>query len=197
MSNTFAPNGFQSSSFIAGLGQSFGLTAGKVAYNASAIYRGDPVILTSGKIAVATVTGNTGAAIAGIAESFSWVSTAQGRRVYQSFYPGSDSVGNADVDVLFQGSPESLFVVQVGNAGAAGSSSNLAAQADIGAFFNFYTGTGNVYSGMSGFSLDYATKNTTQGTLPFVLQAILQAPVTDPTSANNLVVVGIASYTKF
>ena len=81
--------------------------------------------------------------------------------------------------------------------GAAGSGTNQAAQADVGSFFNFYTGSGNTSSGLSGFSLDYATKNSSQGVLPFVLQAIVQPPLSDPTSANNLVVVGIATLTKF
>ena len=187
MTNANAPRGFGSSSFTAGLGQTFGITKGLMAYNASACYRGDPVILSGGKIAVATVTGNTGAAIAGIAESFSWVSIAQQRKVWQSYYPGSDSVNNADVTVHYQGNPQALFDVQV-NGGPA-------VQADIGSFFNWATGTGNVYSGLSGFSLDYSTKNATQGSLPFVLQEILQAPGTDPTSAYNIVRVGIATLT--
>lgn len=188
MTNTNSPRGFNSSSFVPGLAQAYGLTYAPMAYNASAVYRGDPLILSSGLVAVATTTGNTGAAIVGVAESFSWVSIAQGRRVWQSYYPGSDSQGNANVDVLFQGSPEALFDVQV-NGGPA-------VQADVGSFFNWATGTGNTYSGLSGFSLDYSTKNATQGVLPFVLQAILQPPYTDPTSAYNIVRVGIATLTK-
>lgn len=189
MTNTNSPRGFNSSSFIAGSEPNFGLTPGLMAYNASACYRGDPLILSAGLVAVATVTGNTGAAVAGVAESFKWVSIAQSRTVWQSYYPGSDSQGNAPVEVLFQANPHALFDVQV-NAGPA-------LQADIGEFFNFATGSGNTYSGLSGFSLDYSTKNATQGTLPFVLQAILQSPDTDPTSAYNIVRVGIASLTKF
>ena len=195
MTNTFAPKGFGESSFIPGLAQSFGLIAGSMAYNASACYSGDPLILSAGLVAPATVTGNSGAAVVGVARSFSWISIAQNRRVWQSYYPGSDSVNNANVTCHFQGSPESRFTVQVSNAGAAGGGPAL--QADVGAFFNFYTGAGNTSSGISGFSLDYATKNASAGTLPFVLQAVLQQPITDPTSANNLVVVGIANLTKF
>jgi hypothetical protein len=197
MTNTFAPNGFQESSSVPGLAQNFGMTNGAMAYNASACYSGDPLVLSSGKVAVASTTGNTGAAIAGIARSFKWISIAQNRVVWQNYYPGSDSVNNADVVCYFQGSPQGLFTVQVSDAGAAGSGTNKAVQADVGSFFNFYTGTGSTNSGMSGFSLDYATKNSTQGSLPFVLQAILQQPITDPTSANNLVVVGIATLTQF
>lgn len=189
MSNTNSPRGFGQSSTTGGATSNFGLTPGKMAYNASACYKGDAVILTAGKIAVATATGNTGAAIVGIADSFSWVSTAQGRRVWQSFYPGSDSVGNADVDVLFINLLAAEFDVQV-NAGTA-------AQADVGSFFNFATGTPNTYSGLSGMSLDYSTKNASQGVLPFVLRAILQQPVTDPTSAYNKVRVGFATLTNY
>lgn len=187
MTNTNAPQGFKSSSFIGGSEPNFGLIPGKMAYNASACYRGDPVILTSGKIAVATVTGNTGAAVVGVIESFTWVSTAQGRRVWQSYYPGSDSQGNADVDIIYQGNPSALFDVQV--------NASNAVQADVGSFFNFATGSGNTYSGQSGFSLDYSTKNATQGTLPFVLWSILDAPGTDPASAYNIVRVGFATRT--
>lgn len=188
MTNTNAPRGFSPSNFTAGIPGVFGLTPGKMAYNASACYQGDPVILSSGKIAVATVTGNTGAAVAGIAVSFTWVSIAQKRRVWQNYYPSNDSQGNADVDVLYAGHPDALFDVQV-NAGNA-------AQADVGSFFNWATGTGNTYTGLSGFSLDYSTKNASQGSLPFVLQAILQAPGTDPASDYNIVRVGFATQTK-
>ena len=187
MTNTNSPFGFKSSNFIAGTEPNYGLTPGKMAYNASACYRGDPVILSSGKIAVATATGNTGAAVAGIIESFTWVSIAQGRRVWQSYYPGSDSQGNADVDVIYQANPNALFKVQV--------NASTAAQADVGSFFNFATGAGNTYSGQSGFSLDYSTKNSSQGVLPFVLYSIGEAPGTDPTSAYNIVTVGFATRT--
>lgn len=187
MTNTNAPRGFGQSSAIPGSVPNFGLIKGLMAYNASAVYKGDPLKLVSGKVAVATVTGGTGAAVVGIADSFSWVSIAQGRRVWQSFYPGSDSVGNADVTVHYIGLPDALFDVQV-NGGPA-------VQADVGSFFNWATGTGNTYSGLSGFSLDYSTKNATQGSLPFVLFELLQAPSTDPTSQYNIVRVGFATQT--
>jgi hypothetical protein len=187
MTNTNAPRGFGQSSLIAGAVPNFGLQTVPMAYNASAVYRGDPLILSSGKAAVATVTGNTGAAVLGVAVAFSWVSIAQGRKVWQSFYPGSDSVGNADVECWMDNNPDALFDVQV-NGGPA-------VQADVGSFFNWATGTGNIYSGLSGFSLDYSTKNASQGSLPFVLQKILQAPGTDPASAYNIVRVGFATRT--
>lgn len=189
MANVLGPQGFKQASYTAGLAQNFGLMPAKMAYNASACYKGDPLILSGGKAAVATVTGGTGAAVLGIADTFSWVSIAQNRRVWQNYYPGSDSVGNVDIDVLINCNPDALFQVQ-SNAGPA-------LQADVGSFFNFASGTGNTSSGQSGFSLDYSTKNSTKGTLPFVLQSIVQQPVSDPTTQYNLVIVGFANLTPF
>lgn len=189
MSNANAPRGFSQSGLVGGVSPNYGLQPVPMAYNASACYKGDPLKLVSGKVAVATVTGGTGAAVVGVADSFSWVSIAQGRKVWQSFYPGSDSVGNADVQCLMVGNADALFDVQINTGGPA-------VQADVGSFFNFATGTGNVYSGLSGFSLDYSTKNATQGSLPFVLYEILQAPGTDPTSNFNIVRVGFATQTS-
>lgn len=187
MANSNSPRGFSQSAIINGTSPNFGVTSVPMAYNAAAVYKGDPLKLVSGKVAVATVTGNTGAAVIGIADSFKWVSIAQNRTVIQSFYPGSDSQGNADVEVLMINQPDALFDVQV--------NASNAVQADVGSFFNFATGTGNTYSGLSGFSLDYSTKNATQGSLPFVLYQILQAPGTDPTSNFNIVRVGFATQT--
>lgn len=183
MANTNAPQGFGEFGRVAGSAPNFGLASGKMAYNASATYNGDPVILSGGKLAVGTATGNTGAPVAGIARSFSWVSIAQSRRVWQSYYPGSDSQGNADVDVWYDNDPQGLFIVQ--------SSGTAIAQADVGKGINFATGVGSTYSGLSAFSADQTTLNATLGALPFIVRQIVQAPKSDPTSSYNLIVVGL------
>lgn len=192
MSNVLAPFGFKPSDFISGQSPNYGLQTGLMAYNASATYRGDAVILISGKVAVATVTGNAGAAVLGIAWQFKWVSIAQKQVVWASYYPGNDSVSNADVEVWFLGNPDAVFTVQINTGGPA-------VQADVGSFFNFDTGTPNTLSAVqtSGMSLDYSTKNASQGTLPFVLRGIVQAPQSDPTTDYNLVTVGFATQTKY
>ncbi len=41
-------------------------------------------------------------------------------------------------------------------------------------------------------SLDYANLNATKGSLPFYIYKLVEAPLTDPTSAYNLVIVGFA-----
>ena len=187
MSNTLSPKGFQELGLANGAVPNFGLSRGKMAYNASACYSGDAIVASSGKLAVATTTGASGAAVAGIAVSFSWVSTAQNRRVWQNFYPGNDSQGNQDVDVNFINHPDALFVVQ-------SNGTTAIAQADVGKFGNFATtNTGSSASGLSGMSLDYANLNATKGTLPFYINRLVEAPATDPASAYNLVIVGFAS----
>jgi len=187
MANILSPKGFQEIGLANGAEPNFGLSRGKMAYNASACYSGDAIIASGGKLAVATTTGSSGAAVAGIAVSFSWVSTAQGRRVWQRYYPGSDSQGNADVDVDFLNNPDGLFIVQ-------SNGTTAVAQTDVGKFANFATtNTGSAASGMSGMSLDYANLNATKGTLPFYINRLVEAPTTDPTSAYNLVIVGFAA----
>lgn len=197
MANVLAPIGFRYYGLIDGSPPNFGLARGKMAYNASACYAGDPVILSGGKLAVATATGNTGAAIAGVVAGFSWVSSSQGRRVWQSYYPGSDSAGNADVDVNYVNNPNALFEVQVSSSSAGTAVGGPAVIADVGAFFNFATGAGgSTFNGQSSFSLDYSTKNASVGVLPFYLYQLEAAPRTDPTTAGNLVRVGIATLTR-
>jgi hypothetical protein len=187
MTNILSPKGFQSYGNSDGVSSNFGLARGKMAYNASACYSGDPLIASGGKLAVATTTGASGAAVAGVAKSFSWLSTAQGRRVWQNYYPSNDSVGNADVDVFFVNYPDALFIVQ-------SNGTTAVAQTDVGKFGNFATtNTGNTASGLSGMSLDYANLNATKGTLPFYIYKLVEAPATDPASAYNLVIVGFAT----
>lgn len=191
MTNVNSPFGFKQVDAIGGSSPNYGLTWGLMAYNASACYMNDPLKLVSGKLAVATVTGNTGAAVAGIAAVFKWVSIAQNRTVIQSFYPGSDSQGNADVAVGYINLPNALFDVQSNGAAFA--------QTDVGRFVNFASGSGNTYTGQSGFTADYSTLNDSQGVLPFVIQSIEPAPGVsnyDPTLSYNIVRVGFATQTK-
>lgn len=196
MANVLAPLGFRLVGLVDGSPPNFGIQTGVMAYNASACFAGDPLILSGGKLAVATTTGNTGAAIAGVAVSFKWVSTAQGRTVWQDYYPGNDSVNNADVEVRFANNAGSIFEVQVASSSAGTAVGGPAAQADVGSFFNFATGAGgSTRSQQSSFSLDYSTKNASIGVLPFYLYSLEKAPRTDPTTAGNLVRVGIATLT--
>jgi hypothetical protein len=189
MSNVNSPFGFRDAGLIPGGASNFTLSKGLMAYNASAVYWGDPLIISSGKLAVATVTGNTGAAIAGVAVYFTWISTAQGKRAYQPWYPGSDSVGNADVTVHYISDPNCLLVCQ--------SSGTAIPQTVVGQYANFTTGTPSTLIGSSGMSLDQTTLNATAGALPFQVVGFPIAPAlnSDITSSYNLVFVKMANIT--
>lgn len=183
MSNTLSPKGFQDYGLLAGVAPNFGLSWGKMAYNASACYNGDALKASSGKLAVITDFQGSSSAWAGVARIFTWVSTAQGRRVWQNYYPGTDSQGNVDVDVGFVNNPQALFIVQA---------DGLVQQSDVGAFTGATTGSGSAASGMSGMSL-YHTTTGSLGTFPLYVHSLVQAPATDPASAYNLVVVGFTT----
>jgi len=192
MANVLAPFGFREYGSVDGVVPNLGMAVGKMLYS-NALYYGDPLIWgTAGYLAAASSTGNTGAGIVGVAYSFSWVSKAQGRTVRQPWYPGSDSVNNADVTVHYTNAPSSLFTAQTTATSAGTAIGGPLVQADIGTFFNFATGSGgSSTTGISSFSIDFSTQAGSSTTLPFYLYAILQAPqLNTAASAGNIGVFG-------
>lgn len=189
MSNTLSPKGFQEYGLVDGSAPNFGNAVGKCLYSAT-LYSGDPLLLTSGYLAIATVTGTTGAGVAGIARSFKWTSIAQKRTVWSNYYPGSDSYGNADVEVLYINNPNALFQVQTVASTTSAAVGGPMTQANVGNFFNFATGTGSAFTGMSAYALDFSSLEASSSTLPFYLYKLVEAPATDPASTGNLVIVG-------
>lgn len=199
MANSLAPVGFREYGLVDGSVPNFGQAKGLMLYT-TACFSGDPLKFgTAGYLAPATATGNTGAGIAGIAYSFTWVSIAQGRTVRSQYYPGSDSVGNADVTVHYTNNPGSLFYAQATSSSAGTAVGGPLVQADVGTFFNFATGAGgNTQSGASSFSIDFSTQNASIGVLPFYLYNLLPSPSAagnfDPTLAGNWGIFGIATW---
>lgn len=196
MANIIGPFGFRCIGLVDGSPPNFGMPNGKAAYNTGPLFAGDPLVLSGGKLVAGSTTGNTGAAIAGIAVEFAWVSIALGRRTWANYYPGSDSVNNADIDVRYINNAGAIFEAQVCSAAAGTVVGGPGAQADVGAFFNFSTGAGgNTSSQISSFGIDYSTKNASKGVLPFYLYSVEQLPKTDPASAGNICRFGIATLT--
>lgn len=190
MANTFAPKGFREYGLTDGSSPNFGVASGKCLYT-TAIFSGDPLVKSAGYLAPASTTGNTGAGVVGIAQSFTWNSIAQARTVHAQYYPGNDSVGNADVTVKFGNGPNALFTAQVASSSAGTAAGGPLLQASVGLFINFATGAGgNTSTQQSSFCLDYSTLNASSTTLPFYVYNIEAAPVTDPASAGNMVIVG-------
>lgn len=190
MTNALSPKGFREYGLTDGSTPNFGLAAGKCLYS-TALFSGDPVVLSAGYLSAGSSTGNTGAGVVGIAYSFTWNSIAQARTVRAQYYPGSDSVGNADVTVHFLNNPNALFVAQVTSSSAGTAVGGPLLQARVGYFINFATGAGgNTATQQSSFSLDYSTAASSSTTLPFYVYDLELAPVTDPASAGNLIKVG-------
>ena len=183
MANTQAPFGFRQWSGT-GSAPTYEQVAVRIAYNASAIYYGDPVLPDANGYVVVGAPGTT--QIAGIFAGCKYLSVAQKRTVWSNFWPGSDVASGNIVEGYIINDPNAKFVVQAG-----GSATAIDATA-INANANFGIGTGNSATGISGAFLDQTTLGTTN-TLPFRVVSLVQDPPgangTDITSGYNNVVV--------
>lgn len=187
MANTQAPFGFREASMTDGISSNFGVATGQMLYSAAATFFGDPLIQTAGYLSVATVTGNTGAAISGHAVSFEWNSVSQKKKVWNTYWPGNDCASTDVVTVRYDLNPQTTLLCQA-NAGPV-------TQASVNSYANFATGSGgSTLNGLSSFSLDVASINATKGSLPYKIVGLVQGPITDPTSAYNLVSVQVANF---
>jgi hypothetical protein len=180
MANTNAPFGFRQYSGT-GSAPTYEQVAVRVAYNASAIYYGDPVLPDANGFVVVGAPGTT--QIAGIFQGCKYLSVSQKRTVWSNYWPGSDVASNQVVEGYIINDPNAKFVVQTGATGAT--------NADINANVNFVIGTGNAATGISGASVDITTAAVT-ATLPFrVLSLDTDPPGTPGTDAGayNYVIV--------
>jgi hypothetical protein len=163
MANTLAPFGFKHIGYLEGHAPNFAPQPRQIAYNnATKIYRGDPVVsLSTGYIAQATA-GTT--QIAGIFDSCTYYSVAQGKQVWSNYWPGGDVANNAVITAYIISTPSALFLAQ--------SNGTPIGQADIGSNVNFAIGTGStVGGGFSGATIDQSTLATTN-TLPFRIYSL-------------------------
>jgi len=180
MANTNAPFGFRQYSGT-GSAPTYEQVAVRVAYNASAIYYGDPVLPDANGFIVVGAPGTT--QIAGIFQGCKYLSVSQKRTVWSNYWPGSDVASNQVVEGYIINDPNAKFVVQTGATGAT--------DAAINANVNFVIGTGNAATGISGASVDITTAAVT-ATLPFrVLSLDIDPPGTPGTDAGayNYVIV--------
>jgi hypothetical protein len=180
MANTAAPFGFRQYSGT-GSAPTYEQVPVRIAYNASAIYYGDPVQPDANGYVVVGSPGTT--QIAGIFVGCKYLSVAQKRTVWSNYWPGSDVASGNTVEGYIVNDPNAKFVAQTGATGATA--------ADINANVNFAIGTGNSASGLSGASVDMSTVNTTN-TLPFRIVGLDVDPPGAPgteAGAYNLVIV--------
>lgn len=169
MANTAAPFGFRQASGN-GSAPTFEQVVVTIAYNASAIYAGDPVQPDANGLVVRGTPGTT--QVAGIFTGCKYLSVANKRTVWSNFWPGSDVASGNTVEGYVVNDPNATFIAQTGATGAT--------QADVNANVNFAIGTGNTATGLSGASVDMSTVGTT-ATLPFRIVGL----VTNPPGANG------------
>ena len=176
MANTNAPFGFQQYSGN-GSAPTYEQIAVVIAYNASAIYFGDPVE-PDGSGTVVRGDGTTGAAgIAGIFVGCKYLSVAQKRTVWSNYWPGSDVASTQTVEGYIVNDPNAKFLVQVGPTGLT--------QAEVNSNIGYSIGTGNAANGISGAFVTEASLNTTS-TLPFrVISIVTQPPGSPGTEAGE------------
>jgi len=155
MANTNAPFGFRQYSGT-GSAPTYEQVAVRIAYNASAIYYGDPVLPDANGYVVVGAPGTT--QIAGIFQGCKYLSVSQKRTVWSNYWPGSDVASTQTVEGYIVNDPNAKWLAQTGATGATA--------ADINANVNFAIGTGNANTGLSGAYVDMSTVGTT-ATLPF------------------------------
>ena len=170
MANTNAPYGFRQYSGT-GSAPTYEQVAVVIAYNASAIYFGDPVE-PDGAGTVTRGDGTTGAAgIAGIFVGCQYLSVSQKRTVWSNYWPGSDVASSQTVTGYIINDPNAKFVAQTDASGLS--------QAEVNSNISYVIGTGNTANGLSGAYLDSTTLNTTS-TLPFRVVGIVTQPPGGP-----------------
>ena len=185
MANTAAYNGFQQYSgngsaptyeqVVATIVSSsttptYEQVAVQIAYNASAIFYGDPVNPdANGYIVVGVTSGSSGnTQIAGVFVGCKYLSVSQKRTVWSNYWPGADNSGNVEAYII--NDPNARFIAQFGNVSVA--------QSYVNSGVGFNIGTGNASSGISGAFLETLA---TDATMPFRVVSL----VTTPPGANG------------
>jgi len=140
-----------------------------IAYNASAIYYGDPVEPdANGNVVQGDGTTAT-AGIAGIFIGCKYLSVSQKRTVWSNYWPGTDVASTQVVEGYIVNDPNARFVVQSDVTGIVAADVNL----NIG----YTIGTGNTTTGISGA---YASGAAVTATLPFRIVGLLTQPPGSP-----------------
>jgi hypothetical protein len=178
MANTNTPFGFRQYS---GLGSTptfeqvtigAGGISGGIAFNAAAIYYGDPVARADSGAstlvqAAGSATTNT-VTLAGIFQGCKYLSTAQKRTVWSNYWPGSDvtSANAGATEAYIINDPNAKFVAQTDSTGFAA--------ADIGSNVDFNIGTGTTANGLSGAFLIHG--GAASSAYPFRFYDLVWAP---------------------
>lgn len=174
MATTFAPIGFSQYSGT-GSAPTYEQVTAQAAYNAGAMYKGDPIgrNTADGSVIPIASTAPVTAILAGIFVGCKYLSSSQGKTVWANYWGSADVASGNYVDVYMINDPNAQFLAQVGNSTTTGLGSQY-----IGFNCQFLYGTPTVVggSGISGAYIDETQTPTTTATWPFKIVDIYRGP---------------------
>ena len=174
MANTSGAFGLRPINLAGGAPNSQGTNAYYIASDASAIYNGSPVIATNGGTIAITgsASGDTYKHL-GAFNGCEYVSSVTGKKTWSNYWPGSGANTNFDVVGYVYDNPTQRFVI----ATDATFTNRATAKAAIFENTQFNTATsGSTVSGVSSASLDVATLDASDASLPLKIVGIYDDP---------------------
>jgi hypothetical protein len=184
MANTSGAFGLRPINLAGGAPNSQGTNAYFIASNASAIYNGSPVIATNGGTIAITgsASGDTYKHL-GAFNGCEYVSSVTGKKTFSNFWPGSGANTDFDIVGFVYDNPTQRFVI----ATDASFTNRATAKAAIFESTQFNTGTsGSAVSGVSSASLDVATLDASNASLPLKILGIYDDPTNQDYAAAGL-----------
>jgi hypothetical protein len=185
MANTSGAFGLRPINLAGGAPNSQGANSYFIGSTASAIYQGSPVIaVNAGQIAITgSASGDTYKHV-GAFQGCEYVSSTTGKKVYSNFWPGSGYANtNFDIVGFVYDNPTQRFVI----ATDASFTDRATAKAAIWENSQFNTGTaGSSVNGASSASLDVATLDASDASLPLKILGIYEDPTNQDFAAAGI-----------
>ena len=184
MANTSGAFGLRPINLAGGAPNSQGTNAYYIASGASAIYNGSPVIATNGGTIAITgsASGDTYKHL-GAFNGCEYVSSVTGKKTWSNYWPGSGANTNFDIVGYVYDNPTQRFVI----ATDASFTDRATAKAAIFENSQFNTGTsGSTVSGVSSASLDVATLDASNASLPLKILGIYDDPLNQDYAAAGI-----------
>ena len=184
MANTSGAFGLRPINLAGGAPNSQGTNSYFIASGASAIYQGSPVIVTNdGTIAITgSASGDTYKHI-GVFYGCEYVSSVTGKKTWSNYWPGSGANTDFDIVGYVYDNPTQRFTI----ATDASFTDRATAKAAIFENSQFNTGTsGSTTTGSSSASLDVATLDASNTSLPIKILGIYEDPTNQDFAAAGI-----------
>jgi hypothetical protein len=184
MANTSGAFGLRPINLAGGAPNSQGTNSYFIKSDASAIYQGSPVIVTNdGTIAITgSASGDTYKHI-GVFSGCEYVSSVTGKKTWSNYWPGSGANTNFDIVGYVYDNPTQRFTI----ATDASFTDRATAKAAIFENSQFNTGTsGSATTGVSSASLDVATLDASDASLPIKILGIYEDPTNQDYAAAGI-----------